>query len=240
MALLEGRLDEAERLASEAYELGQRVMPWNAGVVHGLQLYTVRWQQGRLADVEDLVRASVERYPTYRIWRAVFAHLTAALGHSDEARSALDGLAADDFALLPFDETWLVSMCLLAETASTLEDRARTAEVYERLLPYGDRIAVSYPEICIGPVAHFLALAAATMEHWDDAARHFEEAMETNERIGARSWLARSQHECARVLIARASAGDAARASVAGRRRRSRLPGARPGSECAQRLDSLP
>ena len=126
MALLEGRLDEAETFASEAYELGQRVLPWNAGVVHGLQLYTARWQQGRLAEIEDLVRTSAERYPTYRIWRAVFAHLTAALGLTDEAADALEALAADDFALLPFDETWLVSMCLLAETASALEDRERT------------------------------------------------------------------------------------------------------------------
>ncbi len=212
LALLEGRLGEAETLSSDAYELGERVMPWNAGVVHGLQLYTARWQQGRLAEIEELVRASVERYPTYRIWRAVFAHLAAALAHSSEARIALDGLAADDFGLLPFDETWLVSMCLLADTASALQARSRAAEVYGRLLPYGDRIAVSYPETSIGPVAHFLAVAAATVEHWDDAARHFEEAMKTSARIGAPSWLARSQHEYARVLIAGGKPADSARA----------------------------
>ena len=40
-----------------------------------------------------------------------------------------------------------------------------------RLLPYADRVAVSYPEIAIGSVARYLGLAAMTMGRWDDAER---------------------------------------------------------------------
>ena len=37
---------------------------------------------------------------------------------------------------------------------------------------------------------------------------HFEDAIETNARIGARPYLARSQHEYARMLIERGDSGD--------------------------------
>jgi hypothetical protein len=37
----------------------------------------------------------------------------------------------------------------------------------------------------------------------DDAERHFEEAMAVNERIGARPWLAHTQHDFARLLVER-------------------------------------
>jgi tetratricopeptide (TPR) repeat protein len=50
------------------------------------------------------------------------------------------------------------------------------------------------------------------MGRWDDAVRHFEDALEANERIGARPWLAHTQRDLARTLDARAAAGDAERA----------------------------
>ena len=46
------------------------------------------------------------------------------------------------------------------------------------------------------------------LKRWDAAVAHFEAAMETNARIGARPYLARTQHEYARMLIERNAAGD--------------------------------
>jgi tetratricopeptide (TPR) repeat protein len=214
LALLEGRLPEAETLIAESYALGERALSWNAAVTYRLQIYTLRWQQGRLSEIEDLVRSSVEDYPTYRIYRSAFAHMAATLGLAGEAREAFDALAANDFAALPFDETWIASMCLLAHTASQLRDGARAAAVYEPLLPYAERVAVSYPETTIASVSHYLGLAATAMGRRDDAEIMFEQALRTNERIGARLWLARTQHEYAASLVERGSAGDLERAEA--------------------------
>jgi DNA-binding SARP family transcriptional activator/tetratricopeptide (TPR) repeat protein len=208
VALLEGELAEAERLIAGARSRAERVLSWNATVSHGLQLYALRREQGRLQEVEDLVRRSVEEYPTYPIWRCVRAQMASELGYTAEAHEALEALAADGFAGLPFDEEWLVSLGLLAETATTLGDVERAADLYQRLLPYGDRVAYCYLEFSIGSVARYLGLSASTMERWDDAERHFGDALHVNERVGARPWLARTQEDYARMLLARAAAGD--------------------------------
>ena len=55
---------------------------------------------------------------------------------------------------------------------------------------------------------------AATTERWDDAERHFEQALEFDERIGARPWLARTQHDYAQMLLARDASGDTRQAEL--------------------------
>jgi len=50
------------------------------------------------------------------------------------------------------------------------------------------------------------------MERFDDAQRHFEDALAMNERMGARPWLAHTQNDYARMLLARDGPGDRERA----------------------------
>jgi DNA-binding SARP family transcriptional activator/tetratricopeptide (TPR) repeat protein len=209
-ALLEGA-PEAESLIFEARGLGDRAEGWSATVSFGLQLYVLRWDQGRSAEVEDMAREAERDYPTYPIWRCVVAHMSALLGRAD-AREAVDGLAGDDFAALPFDEEWLVSLSFVAESTHRLGDSGRAGVLYDRLLPYADRVAVSYPEISTGPVARSLGLLADCMERWDEAAGHFRAACELSERIGARPWLARAQHEFAAMLRNQGRSSDRTRA----------------------------
>ena len=206
--LLEGRLAEAERSIEAALRVGERAQS-NAAVSHRLQLYVLRCEQGRVTEIEDLVRRSVEEYPTYPIWRCVLAHMAAELGYLPEARAVAEELAADDFASVPFDEEWLVSMSLIAETTSALGEAERATALYERLLPYAHRVAISYPEVSTGAVARCLGLLATTAGNWDDAERSFLIAMDVHERIGAESWLARTRRDHARMVVARAGSGEA-------------------------------
>jgi DNA-binding SARP family transcriptional activator len=214
LALLEGDLDDAEDLIAGARRVGERALSWSASVAYGLQTYVLRYQQGRLEEVDELVRRSVEEYPTYLIWRCVLVQMAAELEHGAEAHETLDTLAADRFAKLPFDEMWLVSLGLLAEAANRLGDGERASVLHELLLPYGDRVAIAYPEITIGALARYLGLSAATAERWGDAERHFEDALDLNERIGARPWLAHTRHDYARMLLARDASGDPEKARL--------------------------
>ena len=183
-----------------------------------MQLYMLRREQGRLSEVEDLVRRSVEDYPTFPAFRCALAQMAAELGYTAEAHAALEDLAANDFAKMPLDEDWLVSAGLLAETATAIGDVEFAARLYRRLLPYGDRVAAAIATISTGAVARNLALLAATMERYDDAEHHFEVALELNERIGARPWLAHTQDDYARMLAGRAEPGDRERALDLARR----------------------
>jgi hypothetical protein len=208
LALLEGRLAEAEAFIAEARDVGERALSWSAAVSYGLQLYVLRWLQGRLDEIEDLVHGSVERFPTYFVWRCIGAHTAATLGKEAEARAAFEALAEGEFSAVPYDEEWLVSMALLAETAVALRDARAASVLYELLDPFGDRIATSTPEISIGSVSRYLGALATTLERWEDAERHFEGALELNERIGALSWLALTRRDYAEMLVARGAPHD--------------------------------
>jgi DNA-binding SARP family transcriptional activator len=212
LALLEGRLEEAEQVIAETRSLGRRAQSWGASVYHGLQLYVLRREQGRVEEVDELVRRAARENPTYPIWRCVLASVVTELGATDEARAELEALSDNGFGGIPFDEEWEVSLCLLAETASRLGENERAATLYELLLPYADRIATSYPEISVGPVSRYLGLLASTTERYGDAIECFERALEVSERIGARPWLAHAQHDYGHLLLRRAHAGDTERA----------------------------
>jgi tetratricopeptide (TPR) repeat protein len=189
-------------------------MGWNATVVYGLQLYVLRREQGRVEEVEELVRRAAKENPTYPVWRCVLANMLVELGSTTEARTELEALAADGFRRLPFDEEWEVSMCFLAETAVRVGDGPRAATLYERLLPYADRVAVSYPEISLGPVSRFLGILAAAAAHWDDAEGHFRAAVELSSRIGARPSLAHAQTNYAQMLLEREEPSRADQAGI--------------------------
>jgi tetratricopeptide (TPR) repeat protein len=212
LALLEGRLAEAEHLIADARSVGERVQSWPASVYGSLQLYVLRREQGRLDEIADLVRRAVASNPTYPIWRCVQTNMLSELGASDEAESELRALAATRFDGLPFDEEWIVSLCFLAEASASLGDAESAAILSGLLMPYADRVATSYPEISLGPVSRFLGVLESATGRLNVAVEHYRAALEISARIGARPSLARTQENYARTLLERAQPGDAAAA----------------------------
>ena len=92
--------------------------------------------------------------------------------------------------------------------AARLRDRDRAAVLYEQLAPYAHLNPLASGEIAAGSVARYLGMLASTAGRWNDAARHFDDALEVNERMGARPWLAHTQEDYASMLIARNAHGD--------------------------------
>jgi eukaryotic-like serine/threonine-protein kinase len=203
-ALVEGRLGDADRLIHEALDLGELSQRWSARVAYRMQLYLLRRHQGRLDELVETFEAhrGAFQYRTYPVFDCILARFYDELGREAEARARFEALASEDFAGVPFNEEWLLSLSLLAETASSLCDAARAQVLYRKLLPYADRVAVGIPEISLGSVARYLGLLASTIG-LEDAERHFEEAMAVNGRIGARPWLAHTQHDFARLAVER-------------------------------------
>src|SRR5262249_1046641 len=66
--------------------------------------------------------------------------------------------------------------------------------------------------ICLGSVSRSLGILAAAMRRWESASAHFEDALTTHARMGARPWLAHTQHNYATMLLDRSEPGDHARA----------------------------
>ncbi len=57
-------------------------------------------------------------------------------------------------------------------------------------------------------------MLAATLGEWTRAAEHFESALELNRRLGARTWLAHTAFEYARMLLTRRAGRDRSRATA--------------------------
>jgi tetratricopeptide (TPR) repeat protein len=211
LALAMGRLTEGEDLARQALPLGEGAQADHAIAYYRLQLYTLCEFRGELHEIAPAVRELVHQHPARPIFRCALAHLDARLGRTDEARREFDDLARDDFSALPFDQEWLYGMSLLAESCAALNDTHSAVVLYEKLLPYAAFNAAN-GEGFRGAVSRYLGILATTTKRWDQAQRHFELALATNGRMGARPWLAHTQHDYAGMLIARGHTGDRERA----------------------------
>lgn len=203
---------EAEESIFGAFELGQRCGQTDAPLVMALQLCIAWWDQGRLRDVTDFLRPHVDQLPAIPTFRAGLALGYCEEGRFDEGREHFELLASGGFDL-PLDWAWSTGMTLLADACSFLGDEARAEMLYGRLLPFADQlVVVGVGQFCLGSVSRSLAVLAAATRRWDDAERHFEDALTVNQRIGARTFVVRTQRAFAAMLLDRNQPGDAPRA----------------------------
>ncbi|MEE9285802.1 MAG: tetratricopeptide repeat protein, partial [Dehalococcoidia bacterium] len=206
--LLAGRFEEAEQLAQEGLAIGQRTEPQTAMAAFTVQMFALRKEQGRLGEMEAAQKALAPQYPKMPFVRTMLALIYTQLGREAEARDEFERLATSDFADLPRDFLWMACVTNLAETCAFLHDAGRAATLYRLLLPYAAHNVLVAPAACNGSASRYLGLLAATMSRWDEAVQHFEEALEMNTRLGARPYLAHTQHDYARMLIDRHGPGD--------------------------------
>jgi tetratricopeptide (TPR) repeat protein len=209
-ALLEGRFADAERLAQEALALGQRAHNQTTNLIFGVQLWTLRREQGRLQEVEAALRGIIAQYPSLPAWRCALIFLHSELGRVDEARAAFERLAANDFSDFPRDAFWLIALTLLAEVCAVLDDAPHAAKLHELLLPYAERHVVvgRAAAAYYGSVQRLLGLLATTLGRWDEAESHFYSALLKHAQVGARPWLAHTQYAYAALLLQRGKGGD--------------------------------
>jgi len=212
-AFLDGRFDDSERLSQEALAIGQRAHNENVTRIFAMQLFGLRREQGRMAELEDVARAFIAQYPTLPAWRAALAVICTELDKEAEARAAFQSLVADDFAALPRDTFWLAAIAGLADVCANLGDMPRAAVLYQLLAPYADRNVMMTPgTACSGAAARPLGRLATTLQCWHDAVRHFETALQLNTRLGASHFVAHTQAQYAEMLMRRSHPGDVRRA----------------------------
>jgi hypothetical protein len=95
-------------------------------------------------------------------------------------------------------------------------DVASAKSLYGLLTPWAAFNAVDVAEGFRGAISRYLGLLATMLELFDAAERHFEDALALNTQMGALPWVARTQIDCARMLLARERAGDRERARLLG------------------------
>ncbi len=212
LRLMEGPLPGAEDLIDETLHAGRAALGQDAEVSYRLAIAFLRWEEGRLPDMEGLVARSVSEYPGYRLFRCLLALVHAEAGRPDRAAAlAREILELGDDALA-LDNGWLFGMTTLAEVASQVQDGGLAGRLYSRLAPFHHLVAAAAGEVIGGSISRSLGQLAATLRRYGDAERHFTEALSVHRAMGANVWTAHTLYDHAAMLIERGKTADLDRA----------------------------
>jgi tetratricopeptide (TPR) repeat protein len=192
LAILDGRLEDAELLRAEARVLDEAADP--DAESSAIQGFLIAHGTDRFPDAdEEALRHSATMYPGWPIWSAMLARLLIGLGREAEARQEFEACAHLDFALVPPTHDWLATLVLLAGCAHALGDADRAAVLHGLLAPYADRTATMDLGLAAwGSVSRPLGLLAHAMGDREQAAAHLERALTADIDRGAVLWAMRA------------------------------------------------
>jgi DNA-binding CsgD family transcriptional regulator len=202
LALGEGRLDAAEAMVHRSEEAGRPLTGRDASGTYGIQMFSLRREQGRLAELAPVIRILAAGERELGPWRPGFVCLLVELGMEAEARRELDRVRRA--GLDPFRETiWVASLTYLTDACAVLGDEALASLLYPELAPLaGTNVMVGHLVMTYGSADRYLGMLAATLGEWERGEEHFERAIELNRQMGMRTWLAHTEYEYARMLLA--------------------------------------
>ncbi|MGD9999196.1 MAG: BTAD domain-containing putative transcriptional regulator [Ilumatobacteraceae bacterium] len=198
LAMLRGGWAEAERLAHEAFEIQSRTSLWGAEWAKIMQLVPVLVAQGRIAEFAD----DAERIASLPGMDAAWP--LAALAVAEAGDPARAHQLAEQWWKPDRQPDWTTDH-QLADWGwlATRIGFPDPAEMYDKLLPYADRLVVAGTAVaCRGSTQLLLGQLAVCRGKPADAAQHFDDAARRNDAIGA-AWYATAARQ-ERALIAAA------------------------------------
>jgi DNA-binding CsgD family transcriptional regulator/tetratricopeptide (TPR) repeat protein len=210
--LCDGDLPSAEAAALRSHEWSRLLTGRDASGVHGIQMFGIRREQGRLAELAPVMRVlAVDDQGG--AWGPGLVAVLAELGMDEEARRELRSITGDGLdALRP--SLWLASLVYLADACFALGDEKAAALVYPELERYrGDNVMIGHLVSCYGAADRYLGMLASVLGEWDRAEDHFESALALNRSLGARTWEAHTAVAYASMVLTRKRNDDLARAS---------------------------
>jgi AAA ATPase domain len=223
LALLDGRLAEADRLIEEAAALAERIGEpdgWNVATAQRLELERLRGGSGAVLTMwRLLIRSggSGEAVPQFYVdwFQALFlADSLLNRGHTEDAaavvRSRLEPGVAGGLGWQQTDALVAVAEAVALIAAVDADAVADIAtRLYQALRPSAAGMAVlGGAVVCRDPVAHHLGALAAVLARWDQAVGHLQDAIAVGQRLGARPSVARGRCELGRALLARGQPAD--------------------------------
>jgi class 3 adenylate cyclase len=237
LALLDGDLDRAERLAGEMRKIGSELQLSFAEPIYVSFAAKIFNTLGEYERSVALWAPWVDRIHLVG-FKFGLAHALILAGRPDEAAAQWERGAANDFADIDRDLSWLESMALAAEVACALGDERRAALLRRSLSPHRHHLITSgVGALCSSD--HALGVAALGAGDPEGATEALVAAVEHTRAAGAPLLLAASQARLAEALLRRGHDGDHARAStlIAESSEVARAHGARGVLDLADRID---
>jgi DNA-binding CsgD family transcriptional regulator/tetratricopeptide (TPR) repeat protein len=207
LALCDGDLAAADAAALRSREWSRLLTGRDASAVHGIQMFGIRREQGRLGELAPLVRM-LGTSSREAAWSPGLVALLAELGMEEAARRELQRIRSDGIDALRH-QLWLGTLTYVTDACAALGETEVAKEVYAELEPYsGSNVQIGHLVSCYGSADRYLGMLAATLGEWSRAEDHFQAALELNARLGATTWLAHTQLEYARMALSRGGSAD--------------------------------
>lgn len=188
IASMRGDVAATESLAREALAYGSTFLPNDAAFAFfSAMLGPIAFLRGTLGATADFVREMANQNPHVPAWRIGYAAAAVDAGDLATARNELDGIAANDFAMLPRDLDFLTSLAtaVSATRATGHVEAARSA--IDHALPYSGKFIIHG----IG-YAHYgcfdllIAECAEVLGDFEMAVDHYERAIDQLDAVGSR------------------------------------------------------
>jgi DNA-binding CsgD family transcriptional regulator/tetratricopeptide (TPR) repeat protein len=212
LELCDGDLRKAEASAIRSREWSRLLTGRDASGVYGIQMFGIRREQGRLAELAPVIRMLAVDDGTS--WGPGLVAVLAELGMDVEARRELRRITNNGLDHLR-PSLWLASLVYLADACFALGDEECAALVYPEIERYhGSNVVIGHLVSCYGSADRYLGILASVLGEWDVAEAHFESALTLNRSLGARTWAAHTSFAYARMLLTRKRGNDLARAST--------------------------
>jgi len=200
--LMRGLLDEAERWAEDAGRIATASGEPEAAAFYAGQLINIRFEQGRLGELEPLIAAQVRANPGIPAFRAALTLARCEAGKFAEGAEAMAADCATGFTEMPYDSNWLCGIVIFAEACAQLGDARGAGELQRLLDPWREHIAFNSATVW-GPVQRHIGNLERVLGRLDSAEARLVEAAEMCERVGTPIWLARTRVDLAHLLIER-------------------------------------
>ena len=206
-ALMQGLLDEAERSAEDAWRIATESEQPEALAFYAGQLINIRFEQGRLAELEPLIAQQVEANPGIPAFRGALVLARSEAGMREQALDVLAVDAATDFSEMAYDSNWLAGIAIYAQAVGTLEEPDAAAKLHRLLAPWHDHVAFNSATVW-GLVERLLGNLDRVLGRYDDSERALVHAAERHEQMGTPIWLARNRVDLAQLLVDRGVQSD--------------------------------
>ncbi len=201
LALMEGRLPDAEAAAERSRDWGQLLTGRDASGVYGIQMFGVRREQGRLGELAPVLRLLATSEREGGAWRPGFAALLAELDMEQDVRGELQRVRRLGLDRLR-ESLWLASLTYLTDASCAVGDAETATLLYPELAPLaGISVMIGHGVACYGAADRYLGMLAATSGENELAEHHFEVALAANLKMGATTWLAHTEYEFGRMLL---------------------------------------
>src|SRR5439155_303409 len=166
LALCDGDLAAADRAAVRSHEWSRLLTGRDASGVQGIQMFSIRREQGRLAELAPVMHALAGKGEG--AWGPGLVAVLAELGMRDEAQRVLRRLVLDELDVLR-QSLWLASLTYLADACAALGEAVGMTSLGARVRALGTsgESVAALPDGLTGREAEILRLVARGLSNRD-------------------------------------------------------------------------